>query len=134
MKKYTMYRIIRTVIFLIYAASILPIISGEKPYAQTNIIGYILVTIIAVGFAAFFDRKKTEKQSREEMKERDERYIKNRNTFSYYFMIALGLVIPPVIVVLRSVGNIHIQISDIALLFLIVSFIYMISIEIIRRK
>lgn len=134
MKKYTMYRIIRTVIFLIYAAFILPIISGEKPFEQTNIIGYILVTIIAVGFAAFFDRKKIEKQSREEMKERDERYIKNRNTFSYYFMIALGLVIPPVIVVLRSVGNIHIQISDIALLFLIVSFIYMISIEIIRRK
>ncbi|EAC2372465.1 TPA_asm: 2'-O-methyl transferase, partial [Listeria monocytogenes] len=82
----------------------------------------------------FLSEEKTKREYEKEKLEKDERYINNRKTFSYYLLIVLALTIPIVLIVLNLYGIEQISISSLTIIFLIFCFAYMIVLEIIRKK
>ncbi|HHT5871928.1 TPA: 2'-O-methyl transferase, partial [Listeria monocytogenes] len=84
--------------------------------------------------SVFLSEEKTKLEYEKENLEKDERYINNRKTFSYYLLIVLALTLPIVLIVLNFYGIEHISISSFTIIFLIFCFAYMIVLEIIRKK
>ncbi|MCD2252607.1 2'-O-methyl transferase [Listeria marthii] len=134
MKKYTINRIISTLLLMIYVVSILAIIKGEKPFETTNFLEFILIGVIVVSLTVFGSKNTIKKQFEEDKVEKDERYLKNRNIFSYYFVISLGVFIPIILGFASIIGVKQLSLSNIATIFLIISIVYMVAIEVIRRK
>ncbi|MCD2246528.1 2'-O-methyl transferase [Listeria marthii] len=134
MKKYTINRIISTLLLMIYVVSILAIIKGEKPFETTNFLEFILIGVIVVSLTVFGSKNTIKKQFEEDKVEKDERYLKNRNIFSYYFVIFLGLFIPIILGFASIIGVKQLSLSNIATISLIISIVYMVAIEVIRRK
>ncbi|HHQ0364823.1 TPA: 2'-O-methyl transferase [Listeria innocua] len=135
MKKYIINRSILTIVAVLYAMPLMTIINGE------SIWGRIDTVIIIIGFAIigclssiFVFKDKAIREYEQEKIEKDERYINNRKTFSYYLLIALAMTIPIVLIILDLYGIEQISISSLTIIFLIISFVYMIALEIIRKK
>ncbi|HBM3438169.1 TPA: 2'-O-methyl transferase [Listeria innocua] len=134
-KKYIINRSILTIVAVLYAMPLMTIINGE------SIWGRIDTVIIIIGFAIigclssiFVFKDKAIREYEQEKIEKDERYINNRKTFSYYLLIALAMTIPIVLIILDLYGIEQISISSLTIIFLIISFVYMIALEIIRKK
>ncbi|EQC0676680.1 2'-O-methyl transferase [Listeria innocua] len=135
MKKNIINRSILTIVAVLYAMPLMTIINGE------SIWGRIDTVIIIIGFAIigclssiFVFKDKAIREYEQEKIEKDERYINNRKTFSYYLLIALAMTIPIVLIILDLYGIEQISISSLTIIFLIISFVYMIALEIIRKK
>ncbi|MBC1977489.1 2'-O-methyl transferase [Listeria marthii] len=134
MKKYTINRIIITLLLMIYVVSILAIIKGEKPFETTNFLEFMLIGVIVVSLTVFGSKNTIKKQFEEDKVEKDERYLKNRNIFSYYFVISLGVFIPIILGFASIIDVKQLSLSNIATIFLIISIVYLVAIEVIRRK
>ncbi|MBF2516204.1 2'-O-methyl transferase [Listeria marthii] len=134
MKKYTINRIIITLLLMIYVVSILAIIKGEKPFETTNFSEFMLIGVIVVSLTVFGSKNTIKKQFEEDKVEKDERYLKNRNIFSYYFVISLGVFIPIILGFASIIDVKQLSLSNIATIFLIISIVYLVAIEVIRRK
>ncbi|MBC2126765.1 hypothetical protein [Listeria marthii] len=134
MKRYSLHRIISTLLLMVYVVSILSIMRGEKPFETTNFLEFILIGIIVVSITVFGSKNTIKKQFEEDKVEKDERYLKNRNIFSYYFIILLGLLIPIILVFASIIGMKQLSLSNIATTFFIISIVYMVAIEVIKRK
>ncbi|MBC1543053.1 hypothetical protein QJV14_05590 [Listeria cossartiae subsp. cayugensis] len=134
MKRYSIHRIISTLLLMVYVVSILSIMRGEKPFETTNFLEFILIGIIVVSITVFGSKNTIKKQFEEDKVEKDERYLKNRNIFSYYFIILLGLLIPIILVFASIIGMKQLSLSNIATTFFIFSIVYMVAIEVIKRK
>lgn len=134
-KKYIINRCILTIVAVLYAMPLMTIINGE------SIWGRIDTVIIIIGFAIigclssiFVFKDKAIREYEQEKIEKDERYINNRKTISYYLLIALALAIPIVLIILDLYGIEQISISSLTIIFLIFCFAYMIALEFIRKK
>ncbi|EAE9870289.1 2'-O-methyl transferase, partial [Listeria monocytogenes] len=110
-------------------------IKGEKIFGDigTPII-MVIAALIGTLSSVFLSEEKTKREYEKEKLEKDERYINNRKTFSYYLFIVLALTIPIVLIVLNLYGIEQISISSLTIIFLIFCFAYMIVLEIIRKK
>ncbi|MBC1378596.1 2'-O-methyl transferase [Listeria innocua] len=134
-KKYIINRSILTIVAVLYAMPLMTIINGESIWGRINTV------IIIIGFAIigclssiFVFKDKAKREYEQEKIEKDERYINNRKTFSYYLLIALAMTIPIVLIILDLYGIEQISISSLTIIFLIISFVYMIALEFIRKK
>lgn len=134
MKRYSIHRIISTILLMVYVVSVLSIMKGEKPFETNNFLEFILIGVIVVSITVFGSKDTIKKQFKEDKVEKDERYLKNRNIFSYYFIIFLGLSIPLVLVFASFLGMEQLSLSIIATIFFIIAIIYMVAIEVIKRK
>lgn len=134
MKRYSIHRIISTILLMVYVVSVLSIMKGEKPFETNNFLEFILIGVIVVSITVFGSKDTIKKQFKEDKVEKDERYLKNRNIFSYYFIIFLGLSIPLVLVFASFSGMEQLSLSIIATIFFIIAIIYMVAIEVIKRK
>ncbi len=94
----------------------------------------VIAALIGTLSSVFLSEEKTKREYEKEKLEKDERYINNRKTFSYYLFIVLALTIPIVLIVLNLYGIEQISISSLTIIFLIFCFAYMIVLEIIRKK
>lgn len=134
MKRYSIHRIISTILLMVYVVSVLSIMKGEKPFETNNFLEFILIGVIVVSITVFGSKDTIKKQFKEDKVEKDERYLKNRNIFSYYFIIFLGLSIPLVLVFASFLGMEQLSLSIIATIFFIIAIIYMVAIEVIKRR
>ncbi|MBC1671739.1 hypothetical protein HB950_05370 [Listeria welshimeri] len=134
MKRYSIHRIISTILLMVYVVSVLSIMKGEKPFETNNFLEFILIGVIVVSITVFGSKDTIKKQFKEDKVEKDERYLKNRNIFSYYFIIFLGLSIPFVLVFASFSGMEQLSLSIIATIFFIIAIIYMVAIEVIKRR
>ncbi|MBC2246396.1 2'-O-methyl transferase [Listeria seeligeri] len=134
MKRYNINRIIITILLMVYVVSILSIIKGEQPFESTNFLEFVIIGIIVVSITVFASKDTLKKQFEEDKVEKDERYLKNRGAFSYYFIILLGLLIPIILGLASFIGMEQLSLSNVAVLFLIIGIVYMLAIEVIKRK
>ncbi|MBC2254607.1 2'-O-methyl transferase [Listeria ivanovii] len=134
MKRYSINRIIITILLMVYVVSILSIIKGERPFESTNFLEFVIIGIIVVSITVFASKDNLKKQFEEDKVEKDERYLKNRGVFSYYFIILLGLLIPIILGSASFIGMKQLSLSNVAVLFLIIGIVYMLAIEVIKRK
>ncbi len=110
------------------------IISGQ-PFTKTNLSDsfYSLIGTfigVSIGLAlAFPDIKK-----RFERNEEDERYIQKRGQFSFYFIVALFVAIPFVLLLFNLNGSFVIHTKDIAKCVLILIFIYSIGLYVLKKR
>ncbi|EED2404577.1 2'-O-methyl transferase [Listeria monocytogenes] len=135
MKRYIINRGITVVATIIYMYPLLGIIKGEKIFEDivTPISMVIAALIGTLSFIFLFENKAKREYEKDKL-EKDERYINNRKTFSYYALIVLALTIPIVLIVLNLYGIEQISISSLTIIFLIFCFAYMLALEIIRKK
>ncbi|PZF88058.1 2'-O-methyl transferase [Listeria ivanovii] len=134
MKRYSINRIIITILLMVYVVSILSIIKGEQPFESTNFLEIVIIGIIVVSITVFASKDTLKKQFEEDKVEKDERYLKNRGVFSYYFIILLGLLIPIILGSASFIRMKQLSLSNVAVLFLIIGIVYMLAIEVIKRK
>ncbi|EFR88647.1 conserved hypothetical protein [Listeria marthii FSL S4-120] len=87
-----------------------------------------------MSLTVFGSKNTIKKQFEEDKVEKDERYLKNRNIFSYYFVISLGVFIPIILGFASIIDVKQLSLSNIATIFLIISIVYLVAIEVIRRK
>ncbi|EAV9986588.1 2'-O-methyl transferase [Listeria monocytogenes] len=135
MKRYIINRGITVVATIIYMYPLLGIIKGEKIFEDivTPISMVIAALIGTLSFIFLFENKAKREYEKDKL-EKDERYINNRKTFSYYALIVLALTIPIVLIALNIYGIEQISISSLTIIFLIFCFAYMLALEIIRKK
>ncbi|EAE1303382.1 2'-O-methyl transferase [Listeria monocytogenes] len=135
MKRYIINRGITVVATIIYMYPLLGIIKGEKIFEDivTPISMVIAALIGTLSFIFLFENKSKREYEKDKL-EKDERYINNRKTFSYYALIVLALTIPIVLIALNLYGIEQISISSLTIIFLIFCFAYMLALEIIRKK
>ncbi|EHR7110945.1 2'-O-methyl transferase [Listeria monocytogenes] len=130
MKRYIINRGITVVATIIYMFPLLGIIKGEEIFGDiVTPIVMIIAALIGTLTSMFLFENKAKREY-----EKDERYVNNRKTFSYYALIVLALTIPIVLIVLNLYGIEQISISSLTIIFLICCFAYMIALEIIRKK
>ncbi|EFI83090.1 hypothetical protein HMPREF0556_11775 [Listeria grayi DSM 20601] len=87
------------------------------------------------GVASFFrGQEKLRKQYEEEKVEKDERYIMIRNLFSHYFFFTIAWLISPVLAILSIYDVQQISLKSIAIVFSIGVVLYMVLIEVIKKK
>ncbi|EAD9710597.1 TPA: 2'-O-methyl transferase [Listeria monocytogenes] len=130
MKRYIINRGITVVATIIYMFPLLGIIKGEEIFGDiVTPIVMIIAALIGTLTSMFLFENKSKREY-----EKDERYVNNRKTFSYYALIVLALTIPIVLIVLNLYGIEQISISSLTIIFLICCFAYMIALEIIRKK
>ncbi|EME1037372.1 2'-O-methyl transferase [Listeria monocytogenes] len=135
MKRYIINRGITVVATIIYMYPLLRIIKGEKIFEDivTPISMVIAALIGTLSFIFLFENKSKREYEKDKL-EKDERYINNRKTFSYYALIVLALTIPIVLIALNLYGIEQISISSLTIIFLIFCFAYMLALEFIRKK
>ncbi|EAG2315457.1 TPA_asm: 2'-O-methyl transferase [Listeria monocytogenes] len=135
MKRYIINRGITVVATIIYMYPLLGIIKGEKIFEDivTPISMVIAALIGTLSFIFLFENKSKREYEKDKL-EKDERYINNRKTFSYYALIVLALTIPIVLIALNLYGIEQISISSLTIIFLIFCFAYMLALEFIRKK
>ncbi|EAG9261754.1 2'-O-methyl transferase [Listeria monocytogenes] len=135
MKRYIINRGITVVATIIYMYPLLGIIKGEKIFEDiVTPISMVIVALIGTLSFIFLFENKSKREYEKDKLEKDERYINNRKTFSYYALIVLALTIPIVLIVLNLYGIEQISISSLTIIFLIFCFAYMLALEIIRKK
>ncbi|EHF3620102.1 2'-O-methyl transferase [Listeria innocua] len=135
MKRYIINRGITVVATIIYMFPLLGIIKGEKIFGDiVTPIVMIITALIGTLTSMFLFENKSKREYEKDKLEKDERYVNNRKTFSYYALIVLALTIPIVLIVLNLYGIEQISISSLTIIFLIFCFAYMIALEIIRKK
>ncbi|EAO7445439.1 2'-O-methyl transferase [Listeria monocytogenes] len=135
MKRYIINRGITVVATIIYMYPLLGIIKGEKIFEDiVTPISMVIAALIGTLSFIFLFENKAKREYEQEKIEKDERYINNRKTFSYYALIVLALTIPIVLIALNLYGIEQISISSLTIIFLIFCFAYMLALEIIRKK
>ncbi|MBC6296128.1 2'-O-methyl transferase [Listeria sp. FSL L7-1517] len=134
MKKYQFMRIVSLTFMVIICFFLLPITRGEQPSTVNDFLILIPAIIVGSVFSIFIFKETFEKQYKKEKTEKDERYYKNRNTFSFYFVIALAIILPIFMAILNTQHHLQISLSSLAIGYFIISFFYMICLEIIQRK
>ncbi|PZF88749.1 2'-O-methyl transferase [Listeria ivanovii] len=134
MKKYHFMRIISSTFIIAYAFLLLPITRGKQPLAENNPILLFSAIIIGTISSIFMFKETIEKQYKKEKTEKDERYFKNRNTFSFYFVIVLAIILPIFMIIVSTQHHLQISLSSLAIGYFVISFFYMICLEIIQRK
>ncbi|ECB9712406.1 2'-O-methyl transferase [Listeria monocytogenes] len=135
MKRYIINRGIMVVATIIYMFPLLGIIKGEEIFGDiVTPIVMIIAALIGTLTSMFLFENKSKREYEKDKLEKDERYVNNRKTFSYYALIVLALTIPIVLIVLNLYGIEQISISSLTIIFLICCFAYMIALEIIRKK
>ncbi|MCH3138987.1 2'-O-methyl transferase, partial [Listeria monocytogenes] len=82
----------------------------------------VIAAVIGTLSSVFLSEEKTQREYEKEKLEKDERYINNRKTFSYYLFIVLALTIPIVLIVLNLYGIEQLSISSVTIIFLIFCF------------
>ncbi|MBC1287668.1 2'-O-methyl transferase [Listeria welshimeri] len=135
MRQYIINRGIMVAVVIVYMYPLLGIIKGEKIFGDigTPII-MVIAALIGTLSSIFLFEDKAKREYEKEKLEKDERYINNRKTFSYYLLIVFALTIPIALIVLNLYGIEQISISSLTIIFLIFCFAYMIVLEIIRKK
>lgn len=134
MKRYRISRLSTIFISMIYTGILLAIMKGMKPFQDLNPATYIVVFLI-VGSGFFFGgQEKLRKQYEEEKVEKDERYIMIRNLFSHYFFFTIAWLIPPVLAILSIYDVQQISLKSIAIVFSIGVVLYVVLIEVIKKK
>ncbi|MBF2341107.1 2'-O-methyl transferase [Listeria welshimeri] len=135
MRQYIINRGIMVAVVIVYMYPLLGIIKGEKIFGDigTPII-LVIAALIGTLSSIFLFEDKAKREYEKEKLEKDERYINNRKTFSYYLLIVFALTIPIALIVLNLYGIEQISISSLTIIFLIFCFAYMIVLEIIRKK
>ncbi|EAD2799478.1 2'-O-methyl transferase [Listeria monocytogenes] len=135
MKRYIINRGITVVATIIYMYPLLGIIKGEKIFEDiVTPISMVIAALIGTLSFIFLFENKAKREYEQEKIEKDERYVNNRKTFSYYALIVLALTIPIVLIALNLYGIEQISISSLTIIFLIFCFAYMLALEIIRKK
>ncbi|WP_271004744.1 hypothetical protein [Listeria seeligeri] len=135
MRKYHIKRIGITILLTFYFFMLTPIMQGEKPFSTSaDYFALILAIIVGVFASLFIFDGRIKKEYEQDKVEKDERYLKNRAIFNFYFIVALGLVIP-VVFAFMSISNME-QLSLIFLAksFIFVSLAYTILLEIVKKK
>ncbi|MBC2374558.1 2'-O-methyl transferase [Listeria welshimeri] len=135
MRQYIINRGIMVAVVIVYMYPLLGIIKGEKIFGDiaTPII-MVIAALIGTLSSIFLFEDKAKREYEKEKLEKDERYINNRKTFSYYLLIVFALTIPIALIVLNLYGIEQISISSLTIIFLIFCFAYMIVLEFIRKK
>ncbi|MBC1390532.1 2'-O-methyl transferase [Listeria welshimeri] len=135
MRQYIINRGIMVAVVIVYMYPLLGIIKGEKIFGDigTPII-MVIAALIGTLSSIFLFEDKAKREYEKEKLEKDERYINNRKTFSYYLLIVFALTIPIALIVLNLYGIEQISISSLTIIFLTFCFAYMIVLEIIRKK
>ncbi|MBC1465686.1 2'-O-methyl transferase [Listeria welshimeri] len=135
MRQYIINRGIMVAVVIVYMYPLLGIIKGEKIFGDigTPII-MVIAALIGTLSSIFLFEDKAKREYEKEKLEKDERYINNRKTFSYYLLIVFALTIPIALIVLNLYGIKQISISSLTIIFLIFCFAYMIVLEFIRKK
>ncbi|MBF2484352.1 2'-O-methyl transferase [Listeria welshimeri] len=135
MRQYIINRGIMVAVVIVYMYPLLGIIKGEKIFEDigTPII-MVIAALIGTLSSIFLFEDKAKREYEKEKLEKDERYINNRKTFSYYLLIVFALTIPIALIVLNLYGIEQISISSLTIIFLIFCFAYMIVLEFIRKK
>ncbi|EAD7213728.1 2'-O-methyl transferase [Listeria monocytogenes] len=135
MKRYIINRGITVVATIIYMYPLLGIIKGEKIFEDiVTPISMVIAALIGTLSFIFLFENKAKREYEQEKIEKDERYVNNRKTFSYYALIVLALTIPIVLIALNLYGIEQISISSLTIIFLIFCFAYMLALEFIRKK
>ncbi|MBC1763184.1 2'-O-methyl transferase [Listeria welshimeri] len=135
MRQYIINRGIMVAVVIVYMYPLLGIIKGKKIFGDigTPII-MVIAALIGTLSSIFLFEDKAKREYEKEKLEKDERYINNRKTFSYYLLIVFALTIPIALIVLNLYGIKQISISSLTIIFLIFCFAYMIVLEFIRKK
>lgn len=134
MKRYRISRLSTIFISMIYTGILLAIMKGMKPFQDLNPATYIVVFLIVGSGFFFWGQEKLRKQYEEEKVEKDERYIMIRNLFSHYFFFTIAWLIPPVLAILSIYDMQQISLKSIAIVFSIGVVLYMVLIEVIKKK
>ncbi|MBF2636243.1 2'-O-methyl transferase [Listeria welshimeri] len=135
MRQYIINRGIMVAVVIVYMYPLLGIIKGEKIFGDISTpIIMVIAALIGTLSSIFLFEDKAKREYEKEKLEKDERYINNRKTFSYYLLIVFALTIPIALIVLNLYGIEQISISSLTIIFLIFCFAYMIVLEIIRKK
>ncbi|MGC9340394.1 hypothetical protein [Listeria ivanovii] len=80
----------------------MPIANGEQPLTENSLLDLFVIVAIGVFFSIFIFKETFEKQYKKEKSEKDERYFRNRNTFSFYFIIISAILVPILLTVLSA--------------------------------
>lgn len=134
MKRYRISRLSTIFISMIYTGILLAIMKGMKPFQDLNPATYIVVFLIVGSSFFFWGQEKLRKQYEEEKVEKDERYIMIRNLFSHYFFFTIAWLIPPVLAILSIYDMQQISLKSIAIVFSIGVVLYVVLIEVIKKK
>lgn len=135
MRQYIINRGIMVAVVIVYMYPLLGIIKGEKIFEDISTpIIMVIAALIGTLSSIFLFEDKAKREYEKEKLEKDERYINNRKTFSYYLLIVFALTIPIALIVLNLYGIEQISISSLTIIFLIFCFAYMIVLEFIRKK
>lgn len=93
MKIYTFKRIVVTLTVMLYALLLFPLLLNQKSeiYQLSGFIQTTIAMIVGISLAAFIWREKEARDYEKEKQNLDERYRKQRNAFSFYMFVGLGL-------------------------------------------
>lgn len=112
-----------------------PIMQGEKPFSTSaDYFALILAIIVGVLASLFIFDERIKKEYEQDKVEKDERYLKNRAIFNFYFIVALGLVIPVVFAFMSISDMEQLSLIFLAKSFIFVSLAYTILLEIVKKK
>lgn len=134
MKAYSMKRIVRTIIIIVYTFLLLSIIEDRKPFENISIVGAIIAILAGSLIGIFLFKERINKQYKEEKRERDERYVRNKNAFSYFFLLIIALLFPIFMGILSIQGIQQISIKHLALVFVMACLIYVSILGVIKKK
>ncbi|WP_203573465.1 2'-O-methyl transferase [Listeria ivanovii] len=112
----------------------MPIANGEQPLTENSLLDLFVIVAIGVFFSIFIFKETFEKQYKKEKSEKDERYFRNRNTFSFYFIIISAILVPILLTVLSTQKKVQVSLSSLAIGYIVICFFYMFCLEIIQRK
>lgn len=112
-----------------------PIMQGEKPFSTSaDYFALILAIIVGVLASLFIFDERIKKEYEQDKVEKDERYLNNRAIFNFYFIVALGLVIPVVFAFMSISDMEQLSLIFLAKSFIFVSLAYTILLEIVKKK
>lgn len=134
MRKYRLMRIVSMILITVSAFLIMPIANGEQPLTENSLLNLFVIIAIGVFFSIFIFKETFEKQYKKEKSEKDERYFRNRNTFSFYFIIVSAILVPILLTVLSTQEKVQVSLSSLAIGYIVICFFYMFCLEIIQRK